>query len=143
MEWLIVKTALSLGAVLALMLVLVVLLKKYVYQGKKRSRVSVEIEVLGQRMLQPRRSVYAIKVMNKVIVVGVTEHGMNTLTELSDPVVIAEVEERQEEQATSGTWAAWLGGQGSRTAHPFAVHLQRALGAWSLRRHQASAEKEL
>ncbi len=53
MEWILVKTLLSLAAVLALMLGVVYLLKKYVYAGKGASSALVAVEVLGQQPCSP------------------------------------------------------------------------------------------
>jgi flagellar protein FliO/FliZ len=92
MEWLLVKTVLSLVGVLGLMIALMVLLKKYVYTAKAGSSAVVDVEVLGQRALQPKRSVVVLKVLNKVVIVGMTEHGMQVLTEIADDKTLAEIE---------------------------------------------------
>ena len=55
MEWILVKTVFSLLAVLALMVGVVVVLKKYVYQSGPRSSSSVAIEVL---VCEENRSMY-------------------------------------------------------------------------------------
>lgn len=128
MEWLVVKTVLSLGAVLGLMFVLVLLLRKFVYRGRAGAAESVEIEVLGQRMLQPRRSVYVLRIMDKIVVVGMSEHGMHTLTELSGSDVTAELATRRETAPARQGWTSWLN-QGVPGAATFAGQLQHAIGA--------------
>lgn len=50
----------------------------------KQSPQHVGIDVLGHKMLQPKRSVFVIKVEHKTLVVGVTEDGMRTLAELPE-----------------------------------------------------------
>jgi flagellar protein FliO/FliZ len=125
MEWLVVKTVFSLGLVLALMFALGYVLKKYVYRAKSGRTESVEIEVLGQRMLQPRRSVYAIRVLDRVIILGMSEHGMHMLTEVSGPEVTADLAARRAEAAaTPSAW--WM--QDGAGIKSFATHLQRAMG---------------
>jgi len=148
MEWLVVKTVLSLAAVLGLMFVLVLALKKFVYRGANGRTDSVEIEVLGQRMLQPRRSVHVLRVMDKIVVVGMTEHGMHALTELSGPEVTAKLAARREaarreaarreaarrETARRGTaparagWLVWFNRETSSGVKTFAGQLQQAIG---------------
>lgn len=127
MEWLIAKTVLSLGLVLGLMFALGYVLKKYVYRAKGGRTDALEIEVLGQRMLQPRRSIYAVRVMDTVVVLGMTEHGMHMLTELSGPEVSANLAARQaaaEASAAGGSW--WT--QDRAGVRAFASHLQKAMG---------------
>jgi flagellar biogenesis protein FliO len=127
MEWLIAKTVLSLGLVLGLMFALGFVLKKYVYRAKGGRTDALEIEVLGQRMLQPRRSIYAVRVMDTIVVLGMTEHGMHMLTELSGPEVAANLAARQaaaEASAAGGSWWA----QDRAGVKAFASHLQKAMG---------------
>jgi flagellar biogenesis protein FliO len=78
----VIKTLLSLGAVLALMLGLAFLLKKYVYRTGTAPTDRVQVDLLGQRSFGPRRSVYVLRVLDRVLVVGMSEHGMHPLAEL-------------------------------------------------------------
>jgi flagellar protein FliO/FliZ len=112
MEWVLAKTVLSLGLVLGLMFGLVFVLKRYVLPGRVKSAASIEIDVLAQRTLQPRRSVMVLKVLNKVLVVGMTEQGMTLLTEIADGASLAELEEKL--SATDRgpiLWPAMAGGK--------------------------------
>ena len=84
MEWIFVKMILSLGAVLALMFGLVYVLKRFVMPGAQRAaQQPVTIEVLGRKALQPKKSVVVLKIADRILVVGMSEQGMQTLTELS------------------------------------------------------------
>jgi flagellar biogenesis protein FliO len=94
MEWMLVKTFLSLFAVLALMTGIVLVLKKYAYKGHASDSSVVSVEVLGHRMLTPKRSVHVVRVLNKIIVVGVTEGGMTSLSEIGDDESLREVDDR-------------------------------------------------
>ena len=94
MEWMLVRTVLSLLAVLAVMAGIVVVVKKYVYRGGATRSSTVEVEVLGHRVLAPKRSVHVLKVLDRIIVVGVTEGGMTLLTELNDEESLRRVDER-------------------------------------------------
>ena len=99
MEWIVLRTLISLAAIIALMLGLAFLGKKYLHAGKGSRRSLVDVEILGHRSLQPRTAVYVIRVLNRVIVVGTSDHGMQTLSEMSDPQTLASVEDR----ITAGT----------------------------------------
>jgi flagellar biosynthetic protein FliO len=83
MEWIFVKMILSLGAVLGLMFGLVYVLKRFVLPGGAAAHQPVTIEVLGRKALQPKKSVVVLKVAERVLVVGLSEQGMQILTELS------------------------------------------------------------
>ncbi len=84
MEWVFLKMLLSLGAVLALMFGLVYVLKRFVLPGGVPAGLSVPIHVLGRKSLQPKKSVVVLKVADKILVVGISEQGMQMLTELAD-----------------------------------------------------------
>jgi flagellar biosynthetic protein FliO len=83
MEWIFIKMILSLGAVLGLMFGLVYVLKRFVLPGGVAAQQPVVIEVLGRKALQPKKSVVVLKVAERVLVVGLSEQGMQILTELS------------------------------------------------------------
>lgn len=114
MEWLFVKMLLSLGAVLALMFGLMYVLKRYVMPGTQAPGQRLEIEVLGRKALQPKKSVVALKIADRVVVVGLSEQGMQTLTEFAA--------EECEPAGTQRTAAAPAG-----QATGFAAHLQATL----------------
>ncbi len=127
MEWVVVKTFLALGAVIGLMIVVVLVLKKFVYGGQASSSSIVDMKVIGTMTLQPKRSVTVVKIMNTILVVGVTEDGMQTLAEISDERSLAQIEEklsavpqpakwfsRKEEENSSVSFAEALGIQISK-----------------------------
>jgi flagellar biogenesis protein FliO len=94
MEWVLVKTLMSLLAVLGLMTGIVILLKKYVYKGHGVSTAVVSIDVLGHTVLSPKRSIHVLRVLNKIVIVGVTEGGMTSLGEINDEECLAEIDGR-------------------------------------------------
>jgi flagellar protein FliO/FliZ len=89
MEGILIRMVLSLGAVLALMVGLMYLAKRFVVPGTGAARMPVRVDVIGRRTIQPRKSVVVVRVADKVLVLGVSEHGMQTLTELTDDEVQA------------------------------------------------------
>jgi len=89
MEWIVLKMILSLGAVLALMFGLVFVLKRFGVAGGMSNELCVPIHILGRKSLQPKKSVVVLKVAGKILVVGISEQGMQMLTELADEEVRA------------------------------------------------------
>lgn len=104
MEWVVVKTLLSLTAVLALMGGIVFVMKKFLLGGRASPSHIVEMRVLGTMMLQPKRAVSVIQVMNKVLILGVSEEGMQTLGELSDEQSLKEIADKLAAQAPDRKW---------------------------------------
>lgn len=84
MESALFNTIVSLVAVIGLMMIIMVLFKKFFMGGLRGRQSQITIDVLGHRMLQPKRSVYILKVMGSLVVVGVTEAGMQPLMELRE-----------------------------------------------------------
>jgi flagellar biogenesis protein FliO len=136
MEWIILRTLLSLAAIVALMLGLAYVLKKYLHTGKGSRRSLVEVELLGHRSLQPRTAVYVLKVLNRVIVVGASEHGMQTLSEITDPDVLASVEDSMIAGTASPRWFPGVKTDGAGGTRSFSDFLKMSLrGAFLATRH--------
>ncbi|MBI5471711.1 MAG: flagellar biosynthetic protein FliO [Ignavibacteriae bacterium] len=94
MEWVVIKTFLALAAVIGLMIAVVYVMKKFVYGNQASGAGIVDMKVIGSMTLQPKRSISVVKVMNTVLVVGVSEEGMQTLAEITDAGVLADVNEK-------------------------------------------------
>lgn len=84
MEWILVKTVAWLAAVVGLMVGLAVIVRKLFYGSHPKDPSRVDIEVLGHRALAPKRTVFVLRVHGRLLVVGVTEQGISTLSELED-----------------------------------------------------------
>ncbi|MDH3252393.1 MAG: flagellar biosynthetic protein FliO [Ignavibacteria bacterium] len=119
MEWVLVKTILSLAAVLGLMVGVVFLLRRFFTVGGSASSSEIDIRVLGTRTLQPKRSVCVVGVLNKVLVVGISEQGMQTLTEFTSDQLPAEI--------SAALAVAPTGGKHAAHDLPFLTHLSRSL----------------
>lgn len=123
MEWVVVKTLLSLAAVLALMGAVVFVMKRFLLGGRSSSSHIVEMRVLGTMMLQPKRVISVVKVMNKVLILGVSEHGMQTLGELNDERSLQQIADKL--AARNGdTAAAVRTGAGTSPSFARALALQ-------------------
>ncbi len=118
MDGIVIRMVLSLTAVLALMAGLLFLVKRFVLPGTGGVRMPLQVEVLGRRALQPKKSIVVVRVAGKVLVLGLSDQGMHTLTELT----------REEVQA------ACPEPDSSMPGLPFSAHLQRTFR--TLRRRQ-------
>jgi flagellar biosynthetic protein FliO len=136
MEWIVLRTLLSLAAIVALMLGLAWFMKKFMHAGKGARRSLVDVELLGHRSLQPRTSVYVLKVLNRVLVVGASEHGMQTLSEISDPETLASVEDRMIPGTQSPRWFPGVKTDGAGGTRSFSDFLTMSLrGAFFATKH--------
>jgi flagellar biogenesis protein FliO len=95
MEYALLKTLASLVAVLGLMALLVMGIRKFLNTGFSRRTDVVDIQILSQKSLHPKRMLYVVKVLNKVLVLSSTEHGVNSVGEISDESVISTLEIKQ------------------------------------------------
>ncbi len=96
MELALLKTVVSLIAVLGLMVGVLLVLRKFSFAGAAARTNLVDIEVLSQKVLQPKRSLYVVKVLNKVMVISSTEHGIQPVGEIADESILKAVEAKQE-----------------------------------------------
>jgi flagellar biosynthetic protein FliO len=124
MEWILLKTLLSLAAVLALMVGVVYVLKRYVYNGAQGGTQRVAVEVLGQRSLQPKRSIVVVKVLDTVFVIGMSEQGMQTLGTIENEESLAALSQKLGADEPSPGWFMRKGTSGTMT---FANQLQESL----------------
>jgi len=80
--WLFLKMLLALGIVS----ILAVLILKYAVPHiglMKRFQKGGYFRVLGRYLLEPRRSLYIVEVGGRYLVIGVSDHGINLVTELT------------------------------------------------------------
>jgi flagellar biogenesis protein FliO len=95
MELALLKTAASLVAVLGLMALVVIGLRKLLNVGLAGNGDVVDIEILSRKSIHPKRALYVVKVLNKLIVLSSTEHGITSLAEITDAAVIDALNVRQ------------------------------------------------
>lgn len=124
MEWIVVKTLLSLAAVIALMIGVVFLMKKYVYGARASSSALIDMKVIGTMMLHPKRTVSVLKVMDKVLIIGVTEDGMRTLGEINDEKSLAQIDEKLAAQPAQPKWFAKKNDAAPKLSFMEALNLQ-------------------
>jgi len=111
---LVFKTILLLGFIIILIYGILYLLKRFVYQ-KNFGKSSKSIEMLEFSPLVGKKSLCVIKVVDRILVLGVSESGINKLSEIND----VEVQEK---------WLTSLNPQSVKKSGNFAEHLQNFLG---------------
>ncbi len=93
MTWVILKTFLSFALILFLMAVLFYALKKFYPNVPGFSSPDPGMRIYGRLQIQPRKSIYIVRVLNKVLVLGISENSINVLSELNDPEIIKVLDE--------------------------------------------------
>jgi flagellar biogenesis protein FliO len=88
---------LSLALVLAVMMAVLFLVKRFMGIRVPAGRPTVTIEVLAQATLQPKRSIYVIKIGATVFVAGSSEQGLTMFMELNDEEVQRAIDLRDAE----------------------------------------------
>lgn len=75
------KTFVPLVLVLGLLYGVLILVRKYSISFKPGSSGPVSVKVLSSQMIMPKRYVSIVKVKDKLLVLGVSEHSINLLKE--------------------------------------------------------------
>ena len=108
------KTILLLGFIIVLIYGILYLLKRFVYQ-KNFGKSSKSIEMLEFSPLIGKKSLCVVKVVDRILVLGVSESGINKLSEIDD----VEVQKK---------WLSSLNPQPVKKSGNFAEYLQNFIG---------------
>jgi flagellar protein FliO/FliZ len=135
MGWVLLKTLASLTAVLGLMFVLVIVMKKYMGGFQTTTSALISVDLLGHRMLQPKRSIVVVKVLNKIMIIGMTEEGMTMLGEIGDADILHWVDTTMAE-TDSGSHRV-SSKKGNKV--PFVEYLSRNIGILRPRNRRGTA----
>ena len=73
----------SLALVSCLIIGVVFLLRRYVFGRNGTGNAGGEIKVLSTTFLGPKKSIYLVRVLNRILVLGVSESQMQTLSEFT------------------------------------------------------------
>ena len=82
----------SLIIIVLLIFVTIYLLRKVVYSNKRNRFLDNTVNVIGMVPLSAKKSIYLIKIINQILVVGVTENNISLLSEINDLAVINKLE---------------------------------------------------
>ena len=82
MDWLVIRAFLTMMMIVGLMFALLVVVRKYLFN---RPNISNEnMKVLSSLSLQPKKSIFLVKVFNKVMLVGISDNSIAALGEITD-----------------------------------------------------------
>jgi flagellar biogenesis protein FliO len=97
MDWLILKTFLTLFLIIGLMFGILLIVRKYFY--RKPQFVDESFKILASLPISQKdpfghskKAIYVIKVFNKAVMVGISENAIASLGEISDPDIIQRLE---------------------------------------------------
>ncbi len=76
--------------------------KKYLLPGKAFGSSGSGIDVIAHIPLQPKRSIFLVRVPGKILVVGSAENGLTKLSEISDVQALEKFELSVAEASKSG-----------------------------------------
>lgn len=85
------QTAMALGVVIMLVVLLRVFLKRVNGAGAQATSRGGMVEVLSRSTVGPKTQVLLLKVNHRVIIAGQTQAGLNTLGVIDDPTEVAQV----------------------------------------------------
>ncbi len=106
---LVFQTLVLLGFIILIIYIVLFLLRKYVYKSQGGNSGNA-LEILNISPLIPKKSVCVVKMVDRILVLGLTESGISALTEIEDP-------ERQDK------WERALKNSASGNSSPFARQL--------------------
>ncbi|CUU06627.1 flagellar protein FliO/FliZ [Candidatus Thermokryptus mobilis] len=93
---LVIKTIFSFSVVVILMFGFLYVLRKFYLKIPNPSSLSMKI--YARLQIQPKKSIYIVKILNKVLILGVAENSISILSEISDPEMIRILDELEIKQ---------------------------------------------
>ena len=89
---LIAQMFLSLGIVLAVMIGIAFVVKRLGGFGAPVRKSDVRIDVIAHTALQPKRSLYVVRIGRSLLVLGSAENGLSMMTELHDDELLEKLD---------------------------------------------------
>lgn len=89
----VMKTLLSFALIIFLMVVVFQVIRRFYLPLSSSSNSLGSLRVYGQLQIQPKKSIYIVRVLNKVLILGVSENSINVLSEISDQEMIRVLDE--------------------------------------------------
>ena len=85
LETALLQSLFPLIAICAALGISLLLLKKYALKRRKNKTAGLEISVLSRISLHPKTNVFIVKAGEKTLLLGATDHNINTLADLTEP----------------------------------------------------------
>jgi flagellar biosynthetic protein FliO len=93
------KMIFALAIVLGLLMGVMYLTKKFMQQASPTVDSQALINIISSRYLGPKNSIILVDVMDKVIVVGISQQQMTTLACIDDPLTVARIKAGKDKSA--------------------------------------------
>ncbi len=90
MDWLVVKTFLTMMLIVGLMFAVLIIVRKYFYSRPQFADDNMRI--ITSLSLQPKKSIYLVKMFGKMMIVGVTDNSIAALGEVTDPEALKTIQ---------------------------------------------------
>jgi len=113
--WNLLRWIISLAAVIGLIYVVMYLLKKGWIQNRRPAGTQGTFNILGHMSIGPKRMLYLVEVANRVLVLGVTEAGINTLSEITDKETVLALKKEALMYETDSRFVQYLKRAASKT----------------------------
>jgi flagellar biosynthetic protein FliO len=88
---LVIKTIFSFSVVVILMFGFLYALRKFYLKIPNPSSLSMKI--YARLQIQPKKSIYIVRILNKVLILGIAENSISILSEINDPEMIRILDE--------------------------------------------------
>ncbi|MBN2008083.1 flagellar biosynthetic protein FliO [candidate division KSB1 bacterium] len=82
------RALLSLAGIIVLIFVTILVLKKLVFQQRTPPEFANAVSVLGTVPISPKKNIQLIKMVDRILVIAVTESNVSLLTEIDDAHVL-------------------------------------------------------
>ncbi len=90
MDWMVVKAFLTMMMIVGLMFAILVVVRKYLFN--RPNIPNDNMKVLSSLSLQPKKSIFLVKVFNKVMLVGISDNSIAALGEITDDETLEIIE---------------------------------------------------
>ncbi|MFN3134584.1 MAG: FliO/MopB family protein [Candidatus Kryptonium sp.] len=87
------KLILSFSFIILLMAMLFYLMKKFYLPNASFRGFGANIKIYEKFQIQPRKTIYLVKVINKILVLGISENSFSVLTEINEPELVRALDE--------------------------------------------------
>lgn len=100
MDWLVVRAFLTMMMIVGLMFALLIVVRKYFFN--KPRLTNDNMRVLSSISLQPKKSIFLVKIFNKVMLVGVSDNSVASLGEITDEETLELLETSSQKKQIKG-----------------------------------------
>ena len=87
------KLILAFARIISLMYALLYLMIKFYLPNAGFRCFGANIKIYEKFQIQPRKTIYLVKVINKILVLGIRENSFSVLTEISEPELVRALDE--------------------------------------------------